>query len=64
MVTYYRIVDTDRTSQILANAIPELSQAQEILHFLQKDYPDSKFEIESYTTSSVRSGFGRDPDLH
>ena len=64
MVTYYRIVDTDRTSQILANAIPELSQAQEILHFLQKDYPDSNFEIESYTVSSVKPGFGRDPDLH
>jgi hypothetical protein len=64
MVTYYRIVDTDRTSQILANAIPSYEQAFEILQFLQKDYPDSCFEIESYTHNHVKPGFGRDPDLH
>ena len=63
MVTYYRIIDVDRCSQIVANSIPELSQAQEILHFLQKDYPDSTFDIESYTVYTVK-GLGRDPDLH
>lgn len=49
MVTYYRIVDTSRCGQILANAVPDLVQAQEILHFLQKDYPETALEIESYT---------------
>jgi len=64
MVTYYRIVDMDDACQILANAIPTLEQAQEILHFLKNDYPDSNFEIESYSVSGVKPGFGRDPDLH
>ena len=64
MVTYYRIIDRDACGQILANAIPDLVQAQEILHFLQKDYPEADLQIESYSKSAVRPGFGRDPDLH
>lgn len=64
MVTYYRVVDTGKCSQILANAIPTAEQAQEIMHFLQKDYPRADLEIESYSKSGVRPGFGRDPDLH
>ena len=64
MVTYYRIIDRDECGQILANSIPDLVQAQEILHFLKRDYPDADLEIESYTKSTVRPGFGRDPDLH
>jgi hypothetical protein len=50
MVTLYRIIDADRCGQILANRIPDLVQAQEILTLLQKDYPNSTFEIESYTS--------------
>ena len=64
MVTYYRIIDRDLCGQILANSVPTLEQAQEILHFLQKDYPDADLEIESYLVSAVKPGFGRDPDLH
>lgn len=64
MIELYRIVDRNHTSQILANAIPDYAQAQEILHFLQLDHPQSDLEIESYKQSSVRAGFGRDPDLH
>jgi len=64
MVTYYRVIDNSRCGQILANAVPTQEQAQEILHFLQKDYPSADLEIESYQQSTVRPGFGRDPDLH
>ena len=64
MVTYYRISDRARCGQILANNIPDLTQAQEILHFLELDYPDCDLEIESYEVSQVKPGFGRDPDLH
>lgn len=64
MVTYYRIVDRNTCGQILANAVPDLVQAQEILHFIQKDYPKADLEIESYQKSAVKPGFGRDPDLH
>ena len=64
MVTYYRVIDTSKCGQILANSVPTLEQAQEILHFLEKDYPGTKLEIESYQVSGVKPGFGRDPDLH
>lgn len=64
MVTYYRIVDTTKCCQILANSIPELDQAQQVLEFLQLDYPECELEIESYSVSAVKRGFGRDPDLH
>lgn len=64
MVTYYRIIDRDRCGQILANAIPTHAQAEEVLHFLQKDYPELDLQIESYERSTVKRGFGRDPDLH
>ena len=64
MVTLYRIIDTLRCGQILANAIPTYDQAFEILTFLKRDHPECDLEIESYQQSAVRPGFGRDPDLH
>ena len=63
MVTYYRIIDTDRCGQILANRIPTYEQAHEVLLLLQKDFPTSVLDIESYTITTVK-GLGRDPDLH
>jgi hypothetical protein len=50
MQTLYRIIDTDRCGQILANAIPDLVQAQTVLELLRKDYPELELKIESYTT--------------
>lgn len=44
--TYYRI---SHTREILANRIPTLTQAQQVLELLRKDYPDLKLTIESYT---------------
>jgi len=52
MVTYYRIVDTDRCGQILANRIGDSTQAQLVLEFLRKDYPDLTLAIESYTENN------------
>ena len=49
MTTFYRIVDRNHTSQIVANRIPSLAQAQEILELLRQDYPNDDFEIETYT---------------
>ena len=48
MATLYRIIDTDRCGQILANGIPDLTQAQILLDLLKKDYPDLDLQIESY----------------
>ena len=47
--TLYRIADTQACGQILANRIPTLVQAQQILELLTKDYPELTLEIESYT---------------
>ena len=63
MITYYRIVDI-QTNEIVANSIPTANQAQEVMHFYCRDYPKNKFVVEEYQQSSVKSGFGRDSDLH
>jgi len=48
MTTRYRIVDTQACGQILANNIPDLTQAQLLLELMKKDYPDLTLAIESY----------------
>ena len=63
MLKLYRIYD-HTTQNTIANAIPTEAQAQEVLHFLQQDAPANTLEIEQYTQSTVKPGFGRDPDLH
>ena len=63
MVTYYRIYD--RTDcETLADKISDAVQAQEVFTLLKLQYPENELEIETYSVSSVRPGFGRDPDLH
>jgi hypothetical protein len=63
MITLYRIYDhTDKNT--LANAIPTYDDAYTVLGYLKLDLPTNELEIESYTQSPVRKGFGRDPDLH
>ena len=58
----YRIYDTTNSTTV-ANAIPEHTQALEVLQLYQLDNPSHTYEIESYTKYSV-TGLGRDPDLH
>lgn len=62
MVTLYRIYDID-TGEIVANGMLN-SEVYETLQMYQLQFPESRFEIESYQQSSVKPGFGRDPDLH
>ena len=61
MIDAYRIITSE--GETLADSIPSLEQAQEVLYFKQLDYPDVHLEIESYRKHTVR-GLGRDPDLH
>lgn len=61
--TYWRIIDLTEDC-IRAESLPDLQFAQETLSFLQRDFPFNEFTIERYTRSSVKPGFGRDPDLH
>ena len=62
MVTLYRIYDID-SGEIIANSL-DANQAHELLQLYQLQYPECRFEIEKYQQSSVKPGFGRDPDLH
>jgi len=63
MIVLYRIYDhSDKNT--LANGISDYDHAWTILDFLQKDLPNNSLEIEKYTKSTVKPGFGRDPDLH
>jgi hypothetical protein len=48
LVTLYRIIDTEACGQILANSIPTLTQAEQLLELLKRDYPDIDLAIESY----------------
>jgi hypothetical protein len=54
MITHYRIVDTGSCSQILANAIPTLEQAQQLLELLALDYPEIALSIEAYTVADPK----------
>ena len=58
MVTYYHIENKEGT-RIYEN-IPDLSQAQEVIMQLGID----GYRIIEETRSTVKPGFGRDPDLH
>lgn len=63
MVTYYRIYDcTD--NETLADKLNDLRQAYEVLELLRLQYPNNELTVEDYSVSSVKPGFGRDPDLH
>ena len=63
MITLYRIYDaTD--NEILADGISDYAQAQETIELYRLQYPQNELEVETYTKSSVKPGFGRDPDLH
>ena len=63
MVTYYRIYDST-DNETLADKISDEVQAQEVFTLLKLQYPENALEIETYSVSSVKPGFGRDPDLH
>ena len=58
MVTYYHIEDQD--GNVMYKDLPSLDQAQEVIMQLGI----TGYRIIEETRSSVKPGFGRDPDLH
>ena len=58
MITFYHIED-DNGNRIYEN-LPDLTQAQEVIIQLGI----SGYRVVEETKSTVRPGFGRDPDLH
>lgn len=63
MIERYRIV-IERTGETIANSLNSTEEAHELLYFLQLEHPQEDLVIESYRVSTVKPGFGRDPDLH
>ncbi|MDA7834252.1 hypothetical protein N9A25_00455 [bacterium] len=59
----YRITDLT-LDEIVANGMSDIVIAYETLQLLEANEPTHTYHIESYTTSTVKPGFGRDPDLH
>jgi len=49
------------------NDIELLNSAEEVdvcLSMLKQNNPDKEYEVKEIQVSAVKSGFGRDPDLH
>ncbi len=60
MVTHYNIMSNGKEVARL-NSMEEATQAVEMFRMQS---PHSDFDIEIIEVSSVKPGFGRDPDLH
>ena len=61
MITKYKILDHRDNEIDIVNSIEEANQYIETLKSTQ---PHIELRYESFEYSTVKSGFGRDPDLH
>jgi hypothetical protein len=61
MITRYRILDNLDNEIDIVNSIDEVQQYIETMRDIK---PHLQLRYESFEVSSVKSGFGRDPDLH
>jgi hypothetical protein len=61
MITRYRILDNLDNEVDIVNSIDEVQQYIETMRDIK---PHLQLRYESFEVSSVKSGFGRDPDLH
>lgn len=61
MITMYVIRNStnDETLEVSSEA-----EAQETLMLLKEQNPYTEYTLTTYEKSPVKSGFGRDPDLH
>ena len=63
MYTHWHIIDA-RTKDVVVEKLPDLVQASEALQILKLQNPNTEYEIVETQHSTVKPGFGRDPDLH
>lgn len=61
MITKYRILDNLNNEIDIVNSIDEV---QQYIDTMRDTQPNLELKYESFEVSSVKSGFGRDPDLH
>jgi len=63
MITKYTIKDKI-TDEIVADQFTDKDQVYETLIMLQMQFPHKDLVVEEKEVSTVKPGFGRDPDLH
>lgn len=63
MYSHWHIVDT-RTKEVVVEKLLDIYQANETLQILKDQNPNTEYEIVETQHSTVKPGFGRDPDLH
>ncbi len=61
MITKYRILDNLNNEIDVVHSIDEVHQ---YIDTMRETQPNLELKYESFEVSSVKSGFGRDPDLH
>ncbi len=61
MITKYRILDNLDNELDVVNSIEE---ADQYIQTMQDTQPHLELRYEPFEVSTVKSGFGRDPDLH
>jgi hypothetical protein len=44
--------------------VDSMSEAQEVIMLLKEQNPNTEYSVDEKQISSVKPGFGRDPDLH
>lgn len=63
MYSHWHIVDA-RTKEVVVEKLLDIYQANETLQILKSQNPNTEYEIVETQHSTVKPGFGRDPDLH
>jgi hypothetical protein len=63
MYIHWHIIDAT-TKEVVVEKLFDLVQANETLQILKTQNPHTEYEIIQTEQSSVKPGFGRDPDLH
>lgn len=61
MITRYRIIDDSNSEIEILNSIEE---AVQYIETMRSQQPHLDLRYEPFEVSSVKPGFGRDPELH
>jgi|MDTB01.1.fsa_nt_gb hypothetical protein len=62
MVIKYKIIRMSDKQQV--DVLNSLEEVEQYIAHMQDQQPYEHFEVETINVSSVKPGFGRDPDLH
>lgn len=62
MYTHYNVIN-ERTHDVFCT-VYSLEEAQQVIDMQKINHPHESFIVKKVKTSSIKPGFGRDPDLH